>query len=281
MQGDVMTIDNDIVLNKLGLSLSHPDWFVREFGLPINLVLALLRDAGGDIRLQVPMRRDEKGTTISMGAVVASAVRASILGAISSPLKLAGIGMGGRSSPGQLKGAAIKSQPGTSDLAPGEGARLDGLVRLLAERPEVQLSLRGRIGTEDLPILADRQLVENARAKVKLPEISDVGFLARRRISIYLAKRAKGEQAELGAEDRSIYARYVAAVQIPPDQLQFLARQRAEKVRDLLIAKKVDGKRLAVGEREADGEPGVVISFQPLPADVGKPLKSSTTKKSS
>ncbi|PTX98837.1 hypothetical protein DB345_03710 [Spartobacteria bacterium LR76] len=281
MEGGVMTMDNDVTLNKLGVSLSHADWFGREFGVPINLALALLRDAGGDIRLQVPMRRDEKGTTISMGAVVASALRASILGAISSPLKLAGIGMGGNGSSGQLSGAAIKNVAGAADPAQGAAARLDGLARLLAERPELQLALRGRIGPEDLPILADRQLVENARAKVKLPELPQVGFLARRRIGIYLAKRAKGEDATLGAEDQALYARYVAAVQVPDDQLQLLARQRAEKVRDLLVARKVDSKRLAVGEREADGQPGVVISFQPPPSDGGKPVKAPATKKPS
>lgn len=270
MQGDVMTMDNAIVLNKLGLSLSRADWFVKEFGIPINLALALLRDAGGNIRLQVPMRMDEKGTSISMGAVLSSAVRASILGALSTPLKLVGLGAGGKSG-GQPAGAVVRSLPGDADPAPGAVDRLDGLVKLLAERPEVALSLRGRVGPADLPVLADRLLVERAHAGQKLPDISHTGFLARRRIGIYLARRGKGQEAVLGEEDRALYARYVAATVVPAELLTSLAAQRAEKVRDLLVAKGVNVKRLNVGEREADGDPGVVISLQPLLPEAGKP----------
>lgn len=270
MQGDVMTLDNDIILNKLGLSLSRADWFVKEFGVPINLALALLRDAGGNIRLQVPVRMDEKGTSVSTGAVLSSAVRASILGALSTPLKLVGLGAGGKGD-GKTAGAIVRSLPGGVDPAPGAVDRLDGLVKLLAGRPEVALSLCGRTGPADLPVLADRLLVERARAGQKLPDVPPAGFLARRRIGIYLARRAKGQEAVLGDEDRALYARYVAATEVPAELLTSLAVQRAEKVRDLLAARGVNAKRLNVGEREADGEPGVVISFQPLLPDAGKP----------
>ncbi len=279
MQGSLLTMDNDVVLNKFGLSLLHPDWFLREFGLPINLALALLRDAAGDIRLQVPVRRDDKGTSISMGAVMASALRASLIGAISTPLKLVGLSVGGKGGPEKSPGAVIKCLPGSAEIAPG--ARVDGLVKLLAERPEVGLTLRGRIGPADLPILADGLLVEGAKAGRKLPEIPHTGFLARRRIGIYLAKRAKGLPAELSEEDRALYARYVAATEVPADVLTALARQRAEKVRDLLASKGVNVKRLNIGDREADGDPGVVISLQPITPDTKGPGKPSAPAKSS
>ncbi len=264
MQGDVIAMENDMVLNKFSLSLLHPDWFLREFGLPINLALALLRDAGGDIRLQVPVHMDEKGTSISMGAVMASALRASLLGAISTPLKLVGLSIGGKGGADKATGAVIKSLPGGAEMAPGGASRFDGLIKLLAERPELGLSLRGRIGAVDIPILADGLLVERAKAGQKLPEVSHVGFLARRRIGIYLARRAKGLEAVLSAEDQALYARYVAATEVPADVLTALARQRAEKVRDLLVAKGGNVNRLTIGEREVDGDPGVVISLQPL-----------------
>ena len=277
MQGDVITMDNDVVMNKLGLSLLHPDWFLREFGLPINLALALLRDAGGDIRLQVPVHMDEKGTSISMGAVMASALRASLLGAISTPLKLVGLGAGGKGGPDKPAGVAIKAVPGGAELAPGAATRLDGLVKLLADRPELGLSLRGRIGAADIPVLSDRLLVERAKAGQKLPELSHVGFLERRRIGIYLARRGKGLDASLSENDRAVYARYVAATEVPADQLITLAKERAEKVRDLLVSKGVNTKRLTVGDRDTDGDPGVVVSLKPMEnigSSPGKPAKA-------
>ncbi len=264
MQGDIIAMDNDVVLNKFALSLLHPDWFLKEFGLPINLALALLRDAGGDIRLQVPVRMDEKGTSISMGAVMASALRASLLGAISTPLKLVGLSIGGKGGTGAPAGVVVKSIPGSAEEAPGAASHLDALIKLLAQRPEIGLTLRGRIGPADIPILADGLLVEGAKAGRKLPEIPHVGFLARRSIGIYLKKRAKGQEATLSPEDQAIYERYVAATEVPAEVTTALARQRAEKVRDSLMAKGVNAARLTIGDRDLDGDPGVVISLQPL-----------------
>jgi len=64
-------------------------------------------------------------------------------------------------------------------------------------------------------------------------------------------------------KDQPLFNRYLAAVEIPEDSLDRLARLRAEKVREMLVAKGVNAGRISIGNREVVGEAGVVISFLP------------------
>jgi hypothetical protein len=133
---------------------------------------------------------------------------------------------------------------------------------MLSERPTMGLALRGRVGPEDRPVVAQQILVERWTSGEGLPDLADASFLARRRIGQALSQRAKGEAAELAPEDQVLFDRYVAAVSVPDERLAGLATARAERVRQLLIEKGVVAARIAVGEPEAEAKPSVVIGFK-------------------
>jgi hypothetical protein len=264
MRGVKMEIDNQLVLDKFGVSMRDPETFERSFGVPIDLALALLRDPNGDIALHIPVSMDEKGAKIAMGAVIASALKAALIGAITAPLKMVGALFGGGDDAG-AGGFSIDPLPnvaGSPDLEGDQAGRLDGLAQMLSERPTVGLALRGRVGAEDRPVVAEQILVEQWSAGKGLPELEDVNFLARRRIGQALSRRAKGGPAELDPEDQPIYERYVAAIAIPDARLAALATARAERVRALLVEKGVVATRVAIGEPETESKPGVVIGFK-------------------
>ncbi len=273
LRGKMTQIDSELVLRKLGVSLRDPSTFDRSFGMSIDLVLALLRDPAGDIRLRIPVKMDEKGTEVDTGAIIASAVRDAILGALTSPLKLLGgaFGGGGRDA-GNAAGGAVGIAPlrfdaGSAEPAADAASRIDGLAKLLADRPVVKLVLRGRTSPEDRPLVAEQLLIERIKAGKGLPDVEGSGFLARRRISQALvaadksSAARKGPPAGMSPEDRALYDKTIAAVEIPNDRLVALSSARASSIRALLIAKKIDPARVAVGEREADGEAGVVVSL--------------------
>ncbi|MFN2375673.1 MAG: DUF748 domain-containing protein [Candidatus Binatia bacterium] len=271
LRGARMEVENDLVLRKFGVSLRDPDSFSRNFGMPIDLALALLRDPSGDIRLKIPVKFDEKGAAeVSMGTVIASALKAALLGAVTAPLKMLGAAFGGGGEgEGGLAIAPVGALPGAADLVADATARIDGLAKLLQERPSMGLSLRGRTGNADAPLVAEQILIERLKAGDGLPDLEDSGFLARRRIGQALLARdkaatKKAEVPTLSAEDQALYDRYLAAVEIPAARLDALAAARAEQVRDQLQARKVDPGRVAIGEREAAGDPGVVLSFRAI-----------------
>lgn len=263
MRGARMKIDSSLVLNKFGVSMRNPETFERSFGVPIDLALALLRDPKGDIALRIPVEIDEKGSKIDLGAVIGSALKAALVGAITAPLKMIGAVFGGDDAKdGGFALDPLPSQPGSAELAGDPQPRIDGLAEMLAQRPQVGLALRGRVGQEDRPLVAEQILLERWTGGQGLPELADASFLARRRIGQALSRRAKGEPLGLEAEDEPLYAAYVAAIPVPDERLAQLATARAERLKAALVAKGVVAARIAVGEPAAESDPGVVVGFR-------------------
>jgi hypothetical protein len=262
-RGAVIRADNDLVLNKLGVSMKNQDSFVKEFGMPVNLVLVLLRDVSGNISLKVPVQMDDKGTAISMGSIVGSATRAAILGALSSPLKIVGAGLegiGGNNSargPAAFSIAPIPFLPGTAEPAPGTDTRITKFVKLLKERPEAAMILKGKTGDSDRPALAEQTLLEQVRSGQKLPEVEGAGILTRRWVAEYLVKRNKRTATPLNSKDQKVFEQFLAAANISDERFSSLAKARAERIRGMLIAKGASSKSVSVGEPGLTGAPGV------------------------
>jgi hypothetical protein len=263
LRGDAMRLDSRLVLHDLGLSLRDPATFERSFGLPLDLALALLRDPQGDIELRVPVRLDDEGAALGLRAVVASALRAAVLGAVSAPLKMIGAAVGGAGDAPDA-GLALEplpSVPGTPDLAGDPDERLDALAELAGQRPSVRLALHGRAGAADRPIVAERLLVERWQRGEGLPELEGTSLLARRRIGGALDRRAEGGDTGLDPEDQALYERYVAALAVPGERLAELASARAARVREQLVARGVAAARLELREPETDAAPGVAVAL--------------------
>jgi hypothetical protein len=261
MRGAKMTIDNALVLHQLGVSMREPETFERSFGVPLDLALALLRDPKGDISLKIPVAIDEKGTKIGIGAVVASAIKAALVGAVTAPLKMIGAAFGG----GDDKGFSLDPLPsvaGSPALADDAQGRIDGLAKMMGERPSVALDLRGRSGPDDEPEVAEQMLIERIENDQGLPPLEGTNLLSRRRIGQALERRAKGEATGLEGEDVALYERYVAAIAVPDARLAALAKSRAETVRDALVARGIPTERLSIGETQPESKPGVAIGFK-------------------
>jgi hypothetical protein len=267
MRGSTYEARNRITLHGLDVSSQNPGDFERRFGVPLDVALALLRDPAGDISLSVPVTVDEQGTRTGIGTIVAGALRQALVGALTSPLKMLGsLGSGVGGLLGGGDGPAIQpiaSEPGRAAPADGAQERFEGLAKLLGERPQLALRLRGRTGDADRPLVAQRILAERIESGEGLPEIPDgAGFFARRRIENALRERAAGEPGELDPEDEALLARYVAAVDVPEERLAELARARAEALREEIAREAgVDGARLLVGTPAPPGDPGVVLEL--------------------
>lgn len=267
LRGERIQAENHLLLSKLGLSLEDPASFQERFGVPIDLALALLRDPAGDIRLSIPMSVKAQQARVGLTSVVASALRQALVGALSAPLKMAGAAFSG------LKGAAeggggisiepIPAVPGSAAVSEDASARIDGLAQLLSSRRELGLVLRGRSGPADRPGVAEQILIERAKAGEGLPDVRGAGFFARRRLRQALERRAQGEPTGLSAEDQALYDRMIAAVAVPEGRLHALARQRADALRALLVARpEVEARRVTVGEPASDGAPAVLVGFK-------------------
>ena len=271
LRGGRTDVDNQLVLHALDVSSADPGAFEKSFGIPVDLALALLRDPRGDISLEIPVVSDESGTRTEMGTIVRGALRQALVGALSSPLKLAGALLPGGGG-AEASFAPLDAQAGSPELTPDAQARLGPLASLLGSRPALGLRLAGRVGPADRPHVAEAILIERAVAGEDWPKLADAGLLAPRRVRAALADRGRGESAELDAEDQVLLARYVAAVEVPPERMRDLARRRAEAARAALAASLGgDAGRLVVGDAAPEGDPAVLVELAAAPPAAAAP----------
>jgi hypothetical protein len=277
-QGAAMQIENDAVLRQIAITLGNPASFTKLFGMPLDLAIALLSDPSGDIRLQVPVRVDDAGTNVTLAPILSSAIKAALIGAFTTPLKLLGASLGGTSDGGGLMVAPLRSPPGSPDLAPDAAARIQSLAKLLAERPAMGVVLRGRTSAAEIPLVARQILIEGIQSGRGLPALDGVGFLGRHRMEKILAQPGAEEPEKLADKDQALLEKYLAATTVPPARLDALAASRAEAAKKRLIAHNIPASRIRIADREAPGDPGVVFRCvpQPLaPPDPNTPAKKN------
>jgi len=228
----------------------------------LDLALALLRDPAGNITLSIPVTVSEEGTSTGLGAIIVGALRQALVGAVTAPLKMLGAGFSALASAAGSNGAqSLPCAPGETQPAPEADETLDGLAKLLGERPELVIRLFGRSGKSDRDPVAQQILIERVQGDEGLPDLEDSGFFARRRVAGALAD---GKTEELDPEDQALLARYVGAIEVPAERLASLALARAEAARVVLVeGRGVDPERLDIAANPAEaGEPGVVIELE-------------------
>jgi len=262
-------VENHIVIHELDVAGAQGDaLFLQQFGVPLELALALLTDVSGDIVLDVPVTQDESGTTLGLGTIVGGALARALVNAIASPLKLlnAVAGAGGKVD---ATPQAVAFQPGRTELAPGAPELVDQLAGLLARSPGLGIGLRGSAGPDDTRWLREQAL------RTELEGGGGIGGALRglttergerKAVLAALQARAKGEPGDVPTEYTAWFEEKVAAQSLPSGALEKLAAARGEMLRDDLVREHgVDAERVTVEAPAADaggeGRPEVALAL--------------------
>jgi hypothetical protein len=140
--------ENKVVLNKveLGKKVESPD----SLNLPLDLALAILKDANGVIDIGLPVRGDLGDPQFDYGAVIGKAI-GNLLGSIvTAPFRALGALFGG----GDKEIDTIAFEPGGDTLAPPEQQKIETVARALKERPNLLLKVAPVYSTKhDTPVL--------------------------------------------------------------------------------------------------------------------------------
>jgi hypothetical protein len=202
-----MVGDNKIVLRefKLGEKVEHPD--ARD--LPLDIVVALLKDPSGKIDVDLPVSGDVGDPQFDIGAVIVKALGNLIVKIATSPFALVGKLVG--VEPSDLE--SVSFPPGRADLTPPEAETAAKLAEALALRPVLVLAVAGVYAPE-----ADGQALREARLDAAVEERigsmgagkSDQAMYAEQRRKaleeLFLEHSSKGDARSL-AELRQKYTR--------------------------------------------------------------------------
>lgn len=262
VDGTQTKVDSDVDLVRLDIAEVEAGSFEKQFGVPVDLGLALLRDPGGKIGLPIQATLTDDGAGVDLAPILVAALRQAIVGALTAPLKTAGLLLPGNDGPSGLRLDPVPMAPGSAEPSAADLGSLSRFAGVLESRPGLGLELHGALSPEDDTALAQQILAEQVVADAKLPPV-DAGFLQRRRLRGALKERAEGGAGRLEAEDREALDRWIAAVEVPDERREQLALARAEAVRDILASEHgVDRERVQIGD-PTEGAPGVIVGLAP------------------
>jgi hypothetical protein len=247
--------NSELLLHDLDLgSRAGDSLFKEQFGIPLSMALALLRDPRGDITLDIPVEGDERGTRVGYLAIVAGALRRALLNALASPLKLVGAVFSGDKV--QAAPAPIAFRTGQAMLTDEGDAQVGQLGKFLASRPGMGVALETAPTKDDVRWLYEHDLLEELGAPQGI--FGTLRNLTRRgvrdRITQALAARAEGKAGELDPEDQQTLDEWLAERPPPTaDRIHTLADARLDRVEHALReVHRIDGARIVRRDPPAD-----------------------------
>jgi hypothetical protein len=237
----VLEAENLVHVDQLtfGEKTNSPD----ATSLPVPLIVGLLKDRKGLIEIDMPIRGNLNDPDFKYGKVVISTLLNLLGKVVASPFALMGkLVPGGGGSEEDLQ--FIEFQPGSAALTESDMTKLETLEKALDERAGLRLDVRGTTDStldvaalqtmklrdqlfamsgggkpdqEELSPKEEQRLVEKLYAKLPAPDPS----------------ATPAEPTQPTVEDMK--RKLAAAIQISPSELEALAHQRAEAIRQHLL----------------------------------------------
>ena len=222
--------------------------------LPVRLAVALLKNARGEIAVDVPVTGSLSDPQFSLSGVILDAFVNLIVKAVTSPFSLIAAAFGTEEDLDYVEFA-----PGLATLTPDSQQKLATIAKALQDRPALRLDISGRVDPQ-----VDREGLREARlaSLIRMRKIKETGshedpdrvhltpeeyetYLTR----VYKAARFPKPRGFLG-RDKSLppdemKTRLLTHMEITDQDLRHLADGRAHAVRQWLSGQ-VDPARLVV-----------------------------------
>lgn len=228
--------DNKIILDKF--TLGEKVQSAGALDLPIELAIALLKDADGKIDIALPISGNIDDPQFGVGTLVWQALRKIISNIVAAPFRALAHLFGGSAE----TTGAIAFDPGSSRLLPPAREQIGHVVEVLAKRPELKLGIPARYDS-----------------------VADAAALRRDALAREVAKRAGFKLAEdeapgpVSVEDKPTRAalRALFVERFPAAEF---AKQKAEAEAKERAAPTADGKPQSISVLDrarnfATGEP--------------------------
>jgi hypothetical protein len=252
---------NEIVVQGLDVEPARGEEVGRALGLPLALIVSLLKNPAGDIRLSIPITGELGSPRFSVADAIRTALRNLAARIVTGPF--AAIGRLFRrddDQPAALRMEPVQFRPGVAWVDPAGAEHLQRVADLLRASPYVALTLQPVVTEADLQALRARRVAQQVQ-EIQRAEGGDFAAAARR----LFARRLPGRPLP-DSPDEAIAA-LQAQEALAPDAGQRLAVRRAESTRQHLIeAAGIEPGRLRVAEPgPAAGVPRVEFDLTPGP----------------
>jgi len=163
-----LTASNNILIDRLelGEKVENPN----AVSLPLELAVALMKDADGKIRMHVPITGSLEDPKFNVTHLIVDALVNAISKVIASPFRALASLIGSKEDL-----STISFPAGSAELDKTQTNKLDDLVKALKTRQELKLEVKGAAYQEqDWPAVSDDALYDQLK-KIKAAEINKQG----------------------------------------------------------------------------------------------------------
>ncbi|WP_269542769.1 DUF748 domain-containing protein [Cerasicoccus fimbriatus] len=254
--------DNKMQIQNMRFGKRAPDTDAPN--LPLDLGVAILEDSKGVMHIDVPVKGNINDPKFSLDTMISYAIGNVLEKLVTAPFAALGSLLPG----GEEVGNAIAFEPGQSTIAPDNMEVITGLVTILHDRPNLQLTLTPSIDpATDGEALIDAQFQTMLQAKMQ--ESGDDDEDATEALYDALPKT----ETTPAASDLSLAQQQQAikdTLQVSTEEMTALAQARADAVLTALTQNGLTADRAKIVE--SDGAPyaqdGAKVELG-LDADIG------------
>ncbi|HEV8471587.1 MAG TPA: DUF748 domain-containing protein [Methylomirabilota bacterium] len=250
IDGDQLTARNEVTLGGLEVARSAAaEGAEKRLGLPLGLIVALIKDGDGRIRVDVPMAGSLSDPKFDLSETIWTAIRNVVVNVVAAPFRAIGrLFTSGDNKIERLAVEPVVFEPGAATLTPAMDKHLLRVADFLKGAPGVTLGL--------LPVATGRD-AESLRAQE----------LTARLQSLQRERKLPDYAAAVAAEFR---ARFPDVKTLPTTDEQVTKLSEREPLSDTRVAE-LRARRLQVVQDAlvgADGVPAARLTAVPGPETV-------------
>lgn len=251
VEGDRISGDNNVVVGNLQVSPARADDEVkRRIGLPLGLIVALIKDGSGDIHINVPIVGTLSDPKFDLGETIWTAVKNVLVNVLAAPFRA--IGRLFTREDKSIEALSVEPVTFAAGAAALEGEMERHLIRVadfLRRAPGVNLMLSGVVTSRDAESLRAQELtarLQKLQRERGLPSYA-AAVLAEFRVQF-------PNVTALPAPEEQI-AQLLAREPVPATRVEELNARRVETVREALTRSEgVPADRLRPGEAKVTPE---------------------------
>ena len=268
LDGDALDANNDVVVGKLQVAPSSgTDEVKRRIGLPLGLIVSLVKDGNGEIHANVPVNGSLKDPNFHVGDAIWTAIKNVLTNIVKAPFRAIGRLFshgdktdGDKTDGDQTESASALEEPavspimfpaGSAFIVPDMQQHLGRVADFMRRTPFVDL------GLSPTPSAADTEALKTAAVYARLREFQKArGMKDGPNVSkAYFKAHLPGVKPPTTVEERLAMLR--EREPMPEGALNDLDRRRVDAARERLVsAEGIAADRLTIAEaKPADTAP--------------------------
>ena len=248
---DQLTAMNDVVVGKLKVAKAKrlDDQVKSRLGLPLGLIVALIKDLDGNIVLKVPISGSLKDPKFDLSEVIWSSIKNVLVNVLTSPFRLIGALFSKGDKIEEPKVNPVTFPPGSAVLSPSMEEHLLRVADFMRRTPYVTLTMVPVVTPADVDTLKAGEVAAKLREFAAEKGIKEPPQVLR----AYFQARLPNETLPKTVDEQVAFLRQREPV--PDAKAKALEEQRLVVTKERLVKKEgIQDKRLLPGEPRKPGD---------------------------